>query len=91
MATLHMDVDTCTSTQSNIMSTKEQLAQQVTTLEQAINGMVGTAWIAPGATIFQSDFQTWRGTMNQLLEQLNTMGTRLQTEIAQWNETAAQG
>lgn len=90
MATLHMDVDTCTSTQSNIMSAKEQLAQQVATLEQAVNGMVGTAWIAPGATTFQSDFQAWRGTMNQLLEQLNTLGTRLQTEIVQWNEAAAQ-
>jgi len=90
MATLHMDVDSCTSTQSNIMNTKEQLAQQAAALKQAVDAMVGTTWIAPGANTFQGDFQTWHGSMTQLLEQLNTLGTRLQTEIAQWNEAAAQ-
>ena len=89
MTTLHMDVDACRASQSNLMNTREQLATQVTNLAQAVDGMVGSTWIAPAATEFQTSMHEWRTTMNNLLEQLATLGNRLNTEIADWEANAS--
>lgn len=81
MATIHMDFDSCRSVQSSISTTKEQIVSEITTLTSAINNMVGTTWIAPSATEFQTTYQEWQNTTNQLLEQLAALGTRLGNEI----------
>jgi uncharacterized protein YukE len=86
MAILHMDVDACRSTQSNMVSTKDQLANQATALLNAVNGTVGTNWIATGANTYQSDFQNWQASVNQLLEQLLTLSNRLNAEISEWEQ-----
>ena len=90
MATLHMDVESCSATQSSILNAKSQIEQQIASLKSTIDGMVGSTWIAPGATQFQGDYASWHSTMTQLMEQLNTLGTRLQTEINAWVEQASQ-
>jgi WXG100 family type VII secretion target len=88
MATLHMDVDSVRSTQANIVSVKGQLNDQVNTIGQAVDSMVGSTWSAPGATQFQSEFQNWRTAMLQSLEQLEQLATRLNGEITEWESTA---
>lgn len=84
MATIHMDTDSCRTVQNNISSTKEQLVSQISTLTNAVNGMVGSTWIANSANEFQTTYQEWLTTTNQLLEQLATLGTRLGNEIAEF-------
>jgi len=88
--TLHMDVDTCRTVQKGILNTKDQIDQQLTAVKNAVDGMVGTTWIAPGATQYHGDFQTWVSQLTQLSQQLADLATRLSTEIDQWEQAAQQ-
>ncbi len=87
MATLHMDVESVRSTQANIVSVKSQLNDQVSALSSSVDGIVGSAWIAPGANQFQSEFQNWRSAMMQALDQLEQLATRLAAEANEWEAT----
>lgn len=88
MAQLLMDVDSVRSTQANIMNVKGQLNDQVTALNSAVDGMVPSSWNAPGAEQFKSEFQQWRNTMMQALDQLEQLANRLQAEAQEWENTA---
>lgn len=89
MATIHMEVDSCRSTAAAIGNTKATLEEQVNSLAQNINGVVGSAWIAPSASEFQSAYQEWSGTMKSLLEQLASLQSRLNAEIADFEQAAS--
>jgi WXG100 family type VII secretion target len=89
MATLHMDVDSCRNVSSTMGSAKDQLGQQVSALDSAINGMVGSSWIAPSATEFQSTYQEWASSMKQIMEQLATLQQRLNAEVADFEQAAS--
>ena len=89
MATIHMNVDSCRNMQNTINTTHENLMQQVATLNSNVVSTVGSEWIAPSATQFQSTFQEWSNTMKQLLEQLSALNQRLATEINEFEAAAA--
>lgn len=89
MSVLHMDVPSCTATQQNMVATKEQLEQQVNAVRSAVDGVVGSAWIAPAANQFQGDIQQWAASMTQLLAQFGDLAARLQREIAEWETTGS--
>lgn len=89
MTTLHMDVESTRSTQTNIVSTHEQIQSTITSMTSAVQGMVGSTWIGNSATEFLGEFDQWRSTMNQMLENLNILAQRLQSEIAEWEAMAA--
>lgn len=84
MATLHMEVEAARSTQSNLSSTHDQLTQTTASMTSAVQGLVGSGWIGNSATEFMNEYEQWRSTMTQLLEQLSTLTTRLQNEITEW-------
>ncbi len=90
MPDLKMTVESVQATQQSILTTKDQLNTQVSNLSNAVNNMVGSTWIAPSATQFQQSYQDWVAAMNTKLEELGALGTRLQNEINQWQETASQ-
>jgi uncharacterized protein YukE len=90
MAIQHMDTDACRATQANIVSTKDQLQQQLNALGSAVDALVVSNWIAPGATMFQNEFHNWRSSMTATVDQLNDFASRLQNEIAEWEAHGAQ-
>ena len=89
MATIHMDVESCRNVSSTMGNTKSGLEEQVNSLGNTVNSTVGSAWIAPSANEFQSAYQEWMGSMKQLLEQLATLQQRLNSEITEFEQTAA--
>ena len=87
--TLHMDVDSCRSTQSQIQTVHDQIEQQMSSIRTGVDGMVGSTWIAPGATQFQNNIHDWANSVTQLLTNLNDLSSYLQKEIAEWEAAAA--
>lgn len=89
MAILHMDVESCRSTAAALDTTQGQMEATTTALLSAINNMVGTAWIAPGANQYQASFQQWQTGIANLLENLKAMGTSLEAEIQEWEQVSS--
>ena len=89
MATLHMEVEAARSTQSNMVNNRSQLESTVQTMTSAVQGLVGSGWIGTSANEFLNEYEQWRNTMNQLLEQLNTLNSRLMNEIVEWENMAS--
>ena len=88
MATLHMEVETARSTQNNINNTHSQLTSMVQSMNSSINGLQ-PAWMGNSATEFFGEYEQWRSTMNQMLEALNILNTRLGNEITEWESMAS--
>jgi uncharacterized protein YukE len=84
----HMVPDECRATENNMNSTHDAISDSVKSISNAVEGMVGATWIAPGADTYKNDFQQWVTSMNQALEQLQQLAQRLESEIRQWEETA---
>lgn len=87
MATLHMEVETVRSAQSTMANTYRQLAD----LFQDVSSIVSrlqSAWIGPSTEEFFQEYAQWRSRMNAALEELDQMTTRLQAEIAEWEQAA---
>lgn len=89
MATITMNVDSCRNMQNTINSVRDQIAQQVSSLDSSVNGVVGADWIAPSANQFQSAYQEWANTMRQMMEQLATLNQRLAAEISEFEQAAS--
>ncbi len=83
MATLHMETDTARSTQSNITNTHQQLTGMLQSMTSAVTGLQ-PAWMGNSATEFYGVYDQWRSQMNNLLDQLQQLSSRLQTEITEW-------
>lgn len=88
MATLHMEVETARSTQNTMTNTHAQLTSMVQSMNNAVNGMQ-PAWLGNSATEFFGEYDQWRSTTQQLLEALNTLTTRLNSEISEWEAMAS--
>ena len=88
MATLHMEVEPARSTQNSVNNTQSQLLSLVQTLNSSVNGLQ-PAWMGNSATEFFGEYEQWRSTMTQMLESLSVLGTRLGTEINEWETMAS--
>lgn len=88
MTTLHMEVETARSTQNTVNNTQSQLLSLVQSLNSSVNGLQ-PAWMGNSATEFFGEYEQWRSTMTQLLESLNVLGTRLGSEISEWETMAS--
>lgn len=89
MATLHFDTDAGRSTVSQLNVSANELQSELSRLTQRVNSMVGSEWIGNSATQFQSEFQNWSQQLNQVMQNLETLRQRLETEIADWEQAAA--
>jgi WXG100 family type VII secretion target len=78
-----METDTARSTQNNLVNTHQQLTSMVQSMTSAVNGLQ-PAWLGNSASEFYGVYDQWRTQMNSMLEQLQTLSSRLQTEITEW-------
>ena len=89
MPTLHMEVEACRSTHSNMVNQRTQIEQTLTAITQAVNSTVGSAWIGQSATEFQQQYDQLRTAIISQLDQLNTLNSNLANEISQWEQVAS--
>jgi WXG100 family type VII secretion target len=88
MATLHMEVETARNAQSNMANTYQQLTSLLQSMTSTVNGLQ-PAWMGNSATEFFGLYDQWKSNMNSTLENLNTMASRLQNEINEWEQMAS--
>lgn len=81
MATLHMDVEQVQAAQQKMVSEREALLNELGTLTNQINSIIGSAWQGNSATEFQQAYEQLRNQLNQQLTTLGELATALQTEI----------
>jgi uncharacterized protein YukE len=84
-----MDVETVQAAKSKMLSEKEAMLGELTSLTSEINNVVGSAWMGNSATEFQQQFEQLRTQISQQLDALETLANALQSEIAQWEQMAA--
>ena len=88
MATLHMEVETARSTYNSMNNTYQQLTSLMQSMTSSVNGLQ-PAWMGNSATEFFGLYDQWLGSTTQLLDQLNQMQARLQSEINEWEQMAS--
>lgn len=89
MATLHMDIEAVQGTLSKIRAEREAMINELSTVTNQVNQTVGTSWVGNSATEFQQSYEQLRSQITQQMEALEQLAQNLQTEITQWQETAA--
>lgn len=89
MATLHMDTDSCRNMASTLLNVKSTLDEQVASLGNTVNSVVGSAWIAPSANEFQSAYTEWANAIRQMTGQLEALQQRLNAEIAEFESAGS--
>lgn len=89
MTQLTFNTDEGRTTSNLISTTCGNLNSELTTLRNNVNGLVGASWIGNSANMFQGEFDTWASDLQRIISELETLKTRLDTEIAEWEQTAA--
>jgi WXG100 family type VII secretion target len=87
MTTLHMEIETARSTQSSMNNTYQQLNSLLQSMTSSV-GNLQPAWMGNSAMEFFGLYDQWKSGMNTTLENLNTMSTKLQAEINEWEQMA---
>jgi uncharacterized protein YukE len=85
----YMDSTACQAAVSSITSTRDALVQQLNHLKASADAMVGNTWLAPGALIFQQQFQDWYAMLSAEIDKLNIYASSLDQEIIRWNDEQA--
>ncbi|PIV26105.1 MAG: hypothetical protein COS37_08120 [Anaerolineae bacterium CG03_land_8_20_14_0_80_58_20] len=88
MATLHMEVETARGTQNSMTNTQAQLTSMLQSMTSSVNGLQ-PAWLGNSATEFFGEYEQWKSSMTTLLENLQLLGTRLNSEITEWESMAS--
>ncbi len=88
MTTLHMEVETARSTQSNMNNTHAQLSSELQSMTASVNGLQ-PAWMGNSATEFFGEYEQWKSSMATLLENLQLLNQRLGNEITEWESMAS--
>ena len=83
MTTLHMEVEVARSTQNTMNNTHGQLMSLLQSMNSSVNGLQGS-WQGNSATEFFGEYEQYRSAMNQMLEALSVLNTRLGNEISEW-------
>ena len=90
MATLHFDTDAGKNASTTIQTGCDSLNDQLNALNSRVNSLVGSEWMGNSANQFKGEFDSWATQLRACTDNLATLKTRLDTEIAEW-EAAAQG
>jgi len=81
-----MEEEAVQGTQQKMVSQKEAMVNELSTLTNQIYQTVGSAWIGNSANEFQQQYDTLRGQITQQLEALGQLAQAMQAEIVQWQE-----
>lgn len=89
MAEIKMNTDTARSTSSTIQSSHDQIQSALSSLKSSMDALQ-QSWIAAGATQFAGDYSQWQTSMNNAMQALMALRSRLDREIAEYEQVAAQ-
>jgi WXG100 family type VII secretion target len=83
-----MEVETARGTQNSMTNTQAQLTSMLQSMTSSVNGLQ-PAWLGNSATEFFGEYEQWKSSMTTLLENLQLLSTRLNSEISEWETMAS--
>ena len=86
MPSLHMEVEANRGLVQQIRKTVHSIEEEFSGLSNQVNSSIGITWISPSATEFGSSFNQCSMSVRYVLEELESLATRLQNEIAEWEQ-----
>lgn len=89
MAVLHMETEVARDTQKTIVAKQQEITASLQQSSASVNELRSN-WLGSSASQFFQEYDQWNNAMNRMLEEYARMGTQLQSEIAEWEQTAAQ-
>lgn len=88
MSDLRFDTGQGRDTVAKLTACANNLESELNTAKASVDGLVGSAWVAPAANQFQQQFEEFAGQVRQTIERLHGLQQRLNSEIDQWESTA---
>ena len=88
MAVLHMETEVARDTQKTITAKHQEITASLQQSSASINDLRSN-WMGNSASQFFQEYDQWNDAMNRMLEEYAKMGSRLLSEIAEWEQTAA--
>ena len=76
-----MNFDDARAKLSRMRATKEELTNCLNRLSGAVSDVVGSKWIAPGANQFQAAYDSWRNSLTQQINELDSLASSFEAEI----------
>jgi WXG100 family type VII secretion target len=89
MADLYFDTEVGRQTSSALTTCVSNVRTELTNIENKVNTMVGSEWRGQSANLFQGEFQAWASQLKTTLATLEELKSKLDLEIAQWEQTAS--
>nr|WP_290665968.1 WXG100 family type VII secretion target [Ardenticatena sp.] len=89
MATLHMETDVARQTQTTMVNMRQQIANEVQSMTNAVATLQNGAWQGNSAQEFYNVYQEWRTQANSLLQRLEELSQRLAREIEEWERVSS--
>lgn len=88
MAILHMETQIARDTQKTITNMQQEIQANHQSISNAVANLQPN-WMGNSASQFFQEYEQWNSAMSKMIEELANMGTRLQTEISEWEQAAA--
>jgi uncharacterized protein YukE len=89
MPIMHLNVETVTAVQERMAKGQKQIADLVTTLTNAIQGLENGAWVGNSASQFFAEYETENAKWKHQLEVMRILAERMKQEINEWKEAAS--
>jgi uncharacterized protein YukE len=89
MPSLHMEVETCRTTQQSLQQGYATMDSTFKGMVNAVGALESGAWVGNSATEFFNLFGEFKGTISAKLEELNNLATRLSAEINEWEQMSS--
>lgn len=89
MSTLHMNVESIVPLIRQIEETRNVVSGKIESLHKHIDTTIGSNWIGPSATKFCEEYKHWHTEMQSVLQKLEALADKLNTEIQEWEGMAS--
>ena len=88
MATLHMDTESVRLVSNQMAKAVEALQETLLSLDKDVSRL-GGVWMGNSANEFRRSFLEWSHHAKRIIEDLERLKNRLESEIAEWESMAS--
>jgi uncharacterized protein YukE len=89
MTIMHLNVETVTAVQERMATDQTHIAELITALTGAVQGLENGAWVGNSASQFFMEYETENAKWKHQLEVMRILAERMRQEIDEWKEAAS--
>jgi uncharacterized protein YukE len=89
MTFMHLNVENVNAVQERMAKDQTHIADLITTLTAAVEGLENGAWVGNSASQFFNEYETENAKWKHQLEVMRILAERMKQEINEWKEAAS--